>query len=453
MALHINEITVNRILGLKLFKVQPGKMTLIAGGNRAGKSSFIQAFRAAFKSPGTDPDFIHENGEKGTIEVKLNNAIEIRRTVTRNGSTVVVKHAGETMNKPQAFLDSLLDERNFNPAAFILADKRERRRVLLAALPITLDVDKIIGLLGDIEAKTISRTLNWDRFDFTQHGLVVAQQIRDVVYDQRHTQGQRVRQLSEAIKQDRADMPPTVDVTRFKDFDHKAKLAEFEEAQAAVATHERKCDKLRSIQGQAERLVESIERLKQEIKQKQQELEGVKGQGADLRHEVESFEQPPVDQMRAEMEEFQDHQKQAYKSEEIEKRETLLIDERVHHEQLDKLVKIMGDTLPRLLLSETKLPIDGLEFQGDDTLINGRSIDKLSTSEQMRLVVKIAVVTMNKGLKACCLDRFESLDDLAQKEFIKEAAAYPDVQWFIAKVTKGPLATTQVEENQASSAA
>lgn len=450
--MQIRELTIDKWLGIKLLKVVPGKMTLITGDNGVGKSSFVQAIEAAFKSPGKDPDLIYENGDKATIHVKLDGDIDIRRVVTPTGSTVRVMHSGEKMDKPQKFLDTLFNERNFNPVAFFAADKRERRRILLAALPITMDVDKVMSLLGDIEAATIARALNWDRFDFSEHGLVVAQKIRDSVFEQRHAQGQVMTQLAKAIDQDRADLPATVDVERFKDFDHETKLAEFEEAQGAVATHERKCDKLRSIQSRAEERVAKIELLRNEIKQVEEELEALKAEGADLRNEVESFEAPPVDGMRAELQQFQGNQKLLLKLEEIEKREAQLADEKAHHEQLDELVKIMRDTLPKLLLSEARLPVEGLDIRDDDILINGRAIDKLSTSEKMRLAVRIARATMVGELRAICLDGFEVLATSAQKAFIKETEG-DDIQYFIAKVTDGPLATTQVEESQASPAA
>lgn len=127
----------------------------------------------------------------------------------------------------------------------------------------------------------------------------------------------------------------------------------------------------------------------------------------------------------------------------IEQREEEAEQASVIHSTLDKLHKRLTGEIPRKMLAKLDLPIKGLEFEGDKILVDGVSLDTMSTSEQMKFALVIAR-SLAQELKVICVDRYESLDKESRKAFEKEAGK-DDFQYCIADVTDGDLSLQVVE--------
>jgi disulfide oxidoreductase YuzD len=117
---------------------------------------------------------------------------------------------------------------------------------------------------------------------------------------------------------------------------------------------------------------------------------------------------------------------------ELEKEKQQLNEIEKNKEKFENLLET-ARKMPEELLSKTKIPIEGLSVKDGNVVINGLTIDNLSTSEQIKLAVDIAKLNA-KELKIICIDRFESLDDKTKKDFF-EHIKDDDFQYFITEVS------------------
>ena len=128
----ITKLRILNFLGISRLSIDRcGKINRITGGNGTGKSSVLKAITAAFKSSGVDPMLIRTDEDKAEILIELDNNVTIERTMTSRTNTARVTVGQEPVSSPQTYLKSLFSSLSFNPVEFFLADKKERRRLLL----------------------------------------------------------------------------------------------------------------------------------------------------------------------------------------------------------------------------------------------------------------------------------------------------------------------------------
>lgn len=76
--------------------------------------------------------------------------------------------------------------------------------------------------------------------------------------------------------------------------------------------------------------------------------------------------------------------------------------------------------LPGELLKTAKMPIEGISVDAEGFIrINNTLIDGLSDGEKLELAMRIAKAQAGE-LKVICLDKFESLNPKAQKNYLKK---------------------------------
>jgi hypothetical protein len=101
---------------------------------------------------------------------------------------------------------------------------------------------------------------------------------------------------------------------------------------------------------------------------------------------------------------------------------------------LDGMVIKFRDDLPAQVLSEAKLPIEGLKIDGDDITVGGIPIDQLSGAEKMELALSIVrALAASAPLKLICIDGVEQLDDDSLAAFEKQAQG-DGFQYFVSRV-------------------
>lgn len=427
--MHVTKIVILKYLGLSQFKTEKlGKLNRITGGNGVGKSAILKAIKEAIKGSGVDPTLVKVDMEKAEILVEIDNRIEIQRTITSTANRVTVTDGGEPVSKPQTFLDSLVGPFNFNPVDFFQANKKERRRILLSSMPFTINRDALLKALGEVEIPITVEP------DWSQHGLVVLEQIRKQVYDHRQEVNRDVTRLKKAIEQDKKDMPDTVAESNLDIRELNAKLTE---AKIAIAEDESNKDRIAKLRERSVAAKERITRLEHEIRSLSEELEEIKVEGKTLVAETEKFTAPEVESLQTQIESYNDNQELRFKLQDIERREGEAEKSVEMHKSLDDLHKALSNEVPKKMLAEVELPIEGLDIEGDTITIDGVAMDKLSTSEQIQFAIKLARLLAGK-LQVICVDRYESLDEDAREAFEKECAS-DEFEYFMTVVTNGDL--------------
>ena len=150
--LKVNSIEISDCYGVKECVIKPGKITVLRGKNATGKSSVLNSLQSLIKGGAlANISRIGDNGEE--IDSKIVLVLESdegqKFLAKKTGSGTVVKSqvgdsAGyEDVKKPQSWLTSLYDEKMSNPLEFIQAKQKERVLMLLGALDVDLDREKL----------------------------------------------------------------------------------------------------------------------------------------------------------------------------------------------------------------------------------------------------------------------------------------------------------------------
>jgi len=121
----IQHLKITNLWGIREFSLEPGAMTVIAGGNGTGKTSVLRSIQAAFE--GFDGVCVRQGSERGEVLIDLGDIV-ITRTQTQGGKYLKVTDAkGDTLAKPQTVLNGLMGASaghglRFNPVQFLTAD-------------------------------------------------------------------------------------------------------------------------------------------------------------------------------------------------------------------------------------------------------------------------------------------------------------------------------------------
>lgn len=431
----ITQLSIQDFLGISILNLDKlGKLTKITGDNGVGKSSVLKAITEVFKSSGIDPDLINIDAEKSEILIRLDSGHEIRRTLTPTANRVkVLTENGEPLTKPQEWLNSVVGGFAFSPIKFFLAKPRERREILLKSIDFTIDATLLKRNIG----AGFDGLIDFNRFDFSKHGLEVLDDIASGIHDTRREQNSVVTRLRKAVEQDRRELPETFDPDRFKDFDIEAKMTELQSANNLKTHRHDLSQRVNGLRERAFDLVAEQKRLEARLEEVKQELADANREGTALSVELVEIKVPDIDSLRAEIDEYQASQRLIVKLEDIERREGEVEKEGEKHALLDKLYKVLTTSIQRKMLSQVQLPVDDLQITGDKIKIGGVAIDKLSMKEQMAFGVKLAR-SLAKDLKVICIDDFEHLSPGNRKLFEKEVAD-DEFEYFITIATDGDL--------------
>ena len=144
----VRKIKIVSYRGVREAEIPVGDGGVIAKGRcERGKTSFLDAFRAALVAQGVAPEDIHRGADKAEIIVEADtqtSALRIRRGITRNGSSLTVTNAdGFKMDAPQTRLREMPGGGGFDPLDFFLAEEKRRRQIILDATPATVTVDDV----------------------------------------------------------------------------------------------------------------------------------------------------------------------------------------------------------------------------------------------------------------------------------------------------------------------
>lgn len=139
--------SVENFKGVREITLSPtGSLVVIAGGNGAGKSSFIDAFVELFDPKGTrlTPKPIRDGETEARAEfTDTDQGVRIVRTWKKDdaGKLDVFALDGAKYSKPTEVVASLTGGLIFDPVAFLNLDEKRQREALLAKVHLRVDLD------------------------------------------------------------------------------------------------------------------------------------------------------------------------------------------------------------------------------------------------------------------------------------------------------------------------
>ncbi|MGN7977387.1 ATP-binding cassette domain-containing protein [Microbacterium sp. 22195] len=142
--------TVTDYKGVRNIELSPtGRLVVIAGGNGAGKSSFIDAITELFDPKGTKltPKPIREGAAEARAEyVDHDLDLRISRVWKKDGTagTLTVEALdGAKYSTPSKIVADLLGGAIFDPVAFLNLDEKKQRDALLEKVDLPFDLDAL----------------------------------------------------------------------------------------------------------------------------------------------------------------------------------------------------------------------------------------------------------------------------------------------------------------------
>lgn len=457
-------LRVTNFRGVKALDETIGpKGALFTGENGEGKTSAINAVRAALDARDIHPDAIRHGAKEAEILVDFEHA-SVRRVIREARSTVQVTVDGQEIKRPQTWLDEVFG--GIDALAFYGAKETERRAMLLAALPVTVTIDLLRQWAPDLPSG----------FDVSGHGIDALKRVRDWYYDRRHAanaeakakraESVRLSGLAPAAVPDApsiGEADAALDVARRNLATVEARDAEARRNAARVADARRRIAEVRA-KADAQRVDEAagkaaadastaadarltelraqLAAAEREATMAREKLTALRAQFAEVRaldREAEQLDAVLADTGGtqvdpAAVEAARSALAAAESALSASQAATLgraAIDRATEARgeadaadaeaaRLDRIVVALTDDAPRALPGIDAIP--GLALDGEAITLDGVVLDKLSGKEQLVLAVKIAKrANAGKACKLLIVDELEKLDSKQLKTFVSEA--------------------------------
>jgi hypothetical protein len=484
-------LTIRNFLGVSEAKIAPkGKVTVLAGDNKQGKSSVLKAIPACFQ--GMKPAMIHNGAERAEIAIELGDLVVTRVQTLLTQSVTVKDKQGRIQTAPQKFLNGLFGGFAFNPMAFLLANDKEQRSILLQAMDVTATKETIEKDAGE-------------PLPLPESGpaLVMYADAHRIFYDRRTDVNRRLKEkriaAGEVLKKLPEGYKPVEGIegkvlaiaqllsgvragisgleadkkaaerakdTRKKIEDRilknqgilaranealaKEKMPDIallvkkvEEMRLALRAAEEALQAGRDVATNIDRLTGDVSGMERDIRLDQETLPGLPGAFDESLLEVENknladlmSESAAIEAERSRQRVWNEHVILREEAEDAEEQAG----------KLSALVERFGNDLPAQAVREAKLPIPGLALSGEKITVDGKSLDDLSTSEQMGVTMAIAK-SLAGELKVICIDGAERLDEKTRAEFIRQADG-DEFYYFVTRVGAPQSGEIEIKEGR-----
>lgn len=424
----INRVKISNILGIEELEFKGGAFIQIEGPNGSGKTSALEAIKAAIRG-GKDATLVRNGAEKGEVVIELDNGSILSRRFTEKGAYLTLTKADGSVAKTQSEIDALVDMLSVNPVEFLAAKPEKRVDVLLEALPMEVDPNRIRKILGD------------DAYEVRPGGaLAQIDAAYDSVYGDRRETNRAIREKEDSINQLRQTLPRdssggVLDAAdgeesyqlRVDNIDRE-KDAEIERISAKLAglrrEHEGELqvirDQIAELQAQITAKVEAFAETERRAGvQRERTISRWQEQRAPVMESLNAIRQNREMMTRAKTtnETIATFEKQLAGLRETKDRQEAA---------LDNLKAYKAELM-------AALPIDGLEIRDGQIYRNDVVFDRLNTQQQVEIAVEVAKLRA-KEWGIICVDGLESLDT-AHFEAFRERAVESGFQLITTRVS------------------
>lgn len=192
----VNKLKISNILGLDELEIKPGNIVTISGQNGAGKTSVLEAIKAALQG-GNDATLLRKGAKEGEIVLELDSGMTIKKTVKDKSTTTVTDSTGQKVKQPQSELDRLRDLLSVNPIKFLTSAPDDRARVLLETLKIEVDEEEL-GIDGYSKMVLKESGIN---YNVIKDGLERLDKEYQTLYNERTVINRGIRDNSQTVEQ------------------------------------------------------------------------------------------------------------------------------------------------------------------------------------------------------------------------------------------------------------
>lgn len=313
----ITRISIRNFKKLTECTLEPtGEITVFAGDSGQGKTSVLQAVRAALT--GADPEVITQGEDQATVFLEFGDGSTIERVIRSTGEDgLMVSQEGRHLDKAQAkaFLKALAGQGVFDPVRWVQlggGDKagrterrREQRDQLLRAIPMSLSIDEVAEAIEELgeDATEAFRLIDMPEQLFSlnaPHGLVVCEELRRIAYEVRTMVNRDRDAAEEDLKRSPAPKPPVPEesIEEIRELEVQVETS-YQQALGAIRARQStvsRADALKSKIAQAEADRDGMKRqdltpINQAIKLNDTHIRNLEGQIEALKRELSAAEE------------------------------------------------------------------------------------------------------------------------------------------------------------------
>jgi len=391
--IELKSSNIKRLKAVELKLDEKKNLVLITGKNAQGKSSLIDSIWYALGGKKIAPEQpIREGADEAEISIDVSGYM-VHRKFTENGSYLKVTNKdGSNYSNPQEFLDYITGRLSFDPLLFSRLD----------AIKQVEQLREIVGLdFSKLDEK--KKKLIEDRLLVGRELKALPKLSDDIILaDVEKTSNQKESLVSELSNQ------LTIETNKRNDF--------------TGAKHE--------IENNNNAIKILEEKIK-EYKTRNEELSKVEDTKVDL------------DELFKKISNAEEFNTKIRKAKEI-------INNKNKADSKDKEYKDLTDKIKAVekekatQLSEAKMPIEGLSFDEDTVLYKGIPYDQISSAEQLRVSMAIAMAS-NPKLKVILI-KDGSLLDQENLKVIEGMAKDKDFQVWIEAVSNDSKVGIYIED-------
>jgi len=402
----INLIARN-IKNLKAIEIKPdGKPVVLVGPNGAGKSAIMDAILTALT--GKRFDQIIRNGEKeAEVVVDLGDYVVRKRFVADRATLEITTKEGFKAPSPQALLDKVVGKISFDPLSFGRMKPKEQAEQLKELAGLKLD---------DLEAQ--------EKEAFDKRTMA------------KKANADLVAQLS-GMSTPPEGMP--------------TEPVSYDDAIERVNMLYKRREEFNKVTAARDQVAVNIQKLSDQIKQVEEQLASMKDKLAEGKQAFKEIVMPEfvsdeqiedAAQAVKAVEEVNRSISEAKKYNEVKAK---ALASGVSVDALDVALELIRDQ-KKERIAAAKFPIPGLSVEGETVFYNGIPFDRLSTGQQIRVSVAIAM-SLNPTLRVIFIREGSLLDDAGFNEIIEMAEA-KDYDVFIEKVDDGICSGIHIENGE-----
>lgn len=404
----------------------------ICGKNKQGKTSVLDSLEILLK--GTkylEKDMLQHGKDRSEVVATIGDYI-VKRVITAKSNRLEIKTVDgglQMTKKPQAFLDTLINELTFDPRPFLNKSPEQKLQFMMGLLKIdfnkqnyAIDELETERLLVGREVKKIGDVAKVEKVEKVNVQDLIAKK-QEIQKHNNHLQSEHSAKKTNELKK----------VIAFNDEQRKK--------QEVVNRYEMELGR-----SHANRLL-----IVDEITKLKEKLDTTEWTIATRKEEMKKLDTPqkeksidikvPLPPLRDE----HGYDKQIIEASEINQKASqyeLYLSNKQDKETKEKEYKSHTDSINALneekkkILSDTKIPVAGLEIREDGLYHNGIFSENWSESEGLRISSELCIA-MQPKLKSIFIDKGESYDKDSLKD-LEEWAVEHGIQAFITIVSDIP---------------
>lgn len=423
----VNKLKISNILGLDELEIKPGNIVTISGQNGAGKTSVLEAIKAALQG-GNDATLLRKGAKEGEIVLELDSGMTIKKTVKDKSTTTVTDSTGQKVKQPQSELDRLRDLLSVNPIKFLTSAPDDRARVLLETLKIEVD-DEELGIDGYSKEVLKESGIN---YNVIKDGLERLDKEYQTLYNERTVINRGIRDNSQTVEQlnksiEQFDVIPGVIETQINELEIKQKERLDGKDKWNLELLDKRDKQLSEIEEERARILAELDAKKQSVLTEYQTQKDAMYSAFEVKFNKGEQE---LSVLRSKMQQIGA----------VNNTLEIISNTEQELENLNEKATNLNanmDKIKALKLSKlNNLPIKGLEVIEKNIFVDGIPFDRLNTAKQISIAVEVSKLRAG-DLGIVCLDGIERFDDNTFAEF-KRQMTESNLQAFVTKVDNSP---------------